>query len=197
MAAALISIIGPPAVGKTTTARWLAEELGARLILEDYAGNPFLAQSYLGRREWALPAQLYFLFSRLSQLSRGSWPDAGVSVSDYGFCQDGVYAGQNLSAEDMIVYRRLAGPAAITVKPPDVLIYLDGSESILLERISRRGREYERAFGDDFLGAMRSAYRELAGTADCPVLALDIARADLLAEDTRAKLLAQVREALP
>ena len=81
MAAALISIIGPPASGKTTMAHWLAEALPGRLILEDYAGNPFLPGSYQGREELALPAQLYFLFSRVSQLNREAWAGQGAAAA--------------------------------------------------------------------------------------------------------------------
>ena len=196
MAAALISIIGPPAAGKTTMAHWRAEALPARPILEDYAGNPFLPGSYLGRQELALPAQLYFLFSRVSQLNREAWPEQGAAVSDYGFCQDAVYAERNLRGEDMVVYRRLAASAAAAVKQPDLLVHLDAGEQMLLERIARRGREDERAFTADFLAGMRQAYRDVAASAGCPVLPVDAGKMDLLAEDARARLLRGVREAL-
>ena len=196
MAGSLVSIIGPPAVGKTTTAHWLAEALDARLILEDYQGNPFLSESYLGHCELALPAQLYFLFSRISQLSRDSWPTSGVSVSDYGFCQDAIYAQTNLSAQDVETYRRLSAPAGEVVKSPDVIIHLDGDESLLLERIFRRGRGYESTFSADFLSTMRAAYREVSTSAECPVLMTDVGEIDLLAEPGRGELLGRVREAL-
>jgi deoxyguanosine kinase len=194
--AALVSIIGPPAVGKTTAAEWLAEALPAVLVREDYAGNPFLSDSYLGRIEFRLPAQLYFLFSRVSQLDRRRWPAQALVVSDYGYCQDAVYAERNLAAEDLAVYRRLAGAADDAVKRPDVLIHLDGEEGTLLRRIALRGRQYERTFSAEFLGSMREAYRRLVERADCPVLAVDIDREDLLDSAARAALLGRVREAL-
>ena len=197
MAAALISIIGPPASGKTTLAHWLAEALPGRLILEDYAGNPFLPGSCQGREELALPAQLYFLFSRVSQLNRESWPGQGAAVSDYGFCQDAVYAEARLRGEDMATYRRLAEPAATAVKPPDVLVYLDADGKALLERIARRGREYEKVITLDFLAGMRQAYRGAVVAAPCRVLTVEAGTTDLLAEDGRAGLLREIREALP
>ena len=196
MAAALISIIGPPASGKTTMAHWLAEALPGRLILEDYAGNPFLPGSYHGRQELALPAQLYFLFSRVSQLNREAWPGQGAAVSDYGFCQDAVYAEVKLRGEDMATYRRLAESAAAAVKPPDLLVHLDMDEKALLERIARRGREYEKAITLDFLAGMRQAYRGVVSSAPCRVLPVDAGKTDLLAEDARAGLLREIREAL-
>jgi len=196
VSAALISIIGPPASGKTTTAEWLSQALPARLIREDYAGNPFLEGAYLGRREFALRAQLYFLFSRLSQLDLATWPETGPAASDYGFCQDAIYAASNLSAEDLVVYRRLAEPGAKTVKPPDLLIALDGDEKILLERIARRRRRHELTFTPEFMNGLRQAYREVVAAADCPVLSVDVCAVDLLAADAQAKLIGEVREAL-
>ena len=197
MSGALISIIGPPAAGKTTTAEWLADEVAGRLILEDYAGNPFLARSYLGDSSCSLPAQLYFLFSRVRQLNLSAWPAEGLAVSDYGFCQDGVFARQNLSAEDLATYRRVAGPAASLVKGPDVLIHLDGDEQVLLERIGRRGREYERNFTAEFIAAMRGAYHQQAEQAACPVLAVDVGKVDLCDGQARSELLKAVKETLP
>ena len=174
MSVVLISIIGPPAVGKTTLAEALAEELPAEIIYEDYAGNPFLADFFLGRRQFALPAQLYFLFSRLGQLNPAAMTDGGTVVSDYGFCQDAAYAAANLSESDLAVYHRLAGAVGKMVKPPDLLIHLDGAEDILLERIARRGRRHEATFTADFLARMRRAYREIVATADCPVIGIDV-----------------------
>ena len=112
MAAPLVSIIGPPAAGKTTTAEWLAKVMPGRLIREDYDGNPFLASFYLGSRELALASQLYFLFSRVGQLELADWPDAGAAVSDYGFCHDRIYAEQTLTEADLAIYRRLSAQAA-------------------------------------------------------------------------------------
>ena len=196
MSAVLISIIGPPASGKTTTAEWLCRALPARLIREDYAGNPFLAEAYLGRTDLALAAQLYFLFSRISQLNLRAWEASVPAVSDYGFCQDAIYAACNLSEGDLAVYRRLAEPAGHMVKRPDVLVLLDADQDVLLERIARRGRRHEAVFTADFLNALRGAYRTVAQEIDCPVLSVDVAAVDLLAEDPQARLLQQIQEAL-
>ena len=192
----LISIIGPPAVGKTTLAESLAAELQARIIYEDYAGNPFLADFFLGRSEFALPAQLYFLFSRLGQLNPKAMTDGETLISDYGFCQDAVYAASNLSDSDLDVYHRLADAVGEIVKPPDVLIHLDGDEDTLLERISRRGRRYEQVFSVDFLARMRDAYREIVPAADCPVINIDVGKVDLRKESSRAELICDIREHL-
>jgi deoxyguanosine kinase len=194
--ASLISVIGPPAAGKTTLAELLAEELPAGLIREDYAGNPFLSDSYLRGGEFALPSQLYFLFSRLSQLNLQAWPAGGVCVTDYGFCQDAVYAGISLSGEELALYRRLAAGAEQRVKAPDVLVQLDGPEELLLERIARRGRPHERVFSAEFLASMRRAYWKIVTEAAVPVVTVDVQQVDLLAGPGRPGVLKAVREAL-
>ncbi len=196
MGAVLISIIGPPASGKTTVAEWLAGTLPARIVREDYAGNPFLADFFLGRADFALPAQLCFLFSRLNQLNSAALADGETVVSDYGFCQDAVYAAGNLSKGDLSVYHRLAGPVGKMVKQPDVLIHLDGSEDMLLERIACRGRRYETTFTADFLARMRRSYQDISAGADCPVINIDAGEVDLLEKSSRAELLRKVREVL-
>lgn len=197
MSAALVSIIGPPAVGKTTLAHHLAAELPAGLIIEDYAGNPFLADSYAGRAEAHLPAQLYFLLSRVAQFREASWPQEGIFVSDYGFCQDRIYAGLRLSSEDWRLYDLLAKRMEEMVRLPDLLIGLDAAEEVLLARIAQRGRTFERTMTADFLAAMRKAYNGVARSAGCPVVTVDCGRTDLRRAEARGALLAEIRRRLP
>ena len=122
MSATLISIIGPPAVGKTTLAEGLSTELPGELIYEDYEGNPFLADSYTGGGDACLPAQLYYLMSRVKQLALAAWPVEGRFISDYGFCQDRIFAERRLGADDLKLYRRVARRVEGLVKGPDVLL---------------------------------------------------------------------------
>lgn len=191
----LISIIGPPAAGKTTLAEALAREMPAELIREDYAGNPFLAGSCLGRRELALPSQLYFLFSRAGQLNRESWPVRGLAVSDYGFCQDALYARHCLSGEELATYHRLAARVEPLVQPPDLVLHLDVPEQALLERIARRGRRFETGMTAEFLRRMRQEYERLVPALDCPAMTVDAGR-DLRDGQALAEIVQEVRTRL-
>jgi deoxyadenosine/deoxycytidine kinase len=190
----LVSVIGPPAVGKTTLAEALARALPAEVIYEDYAGNPFLAEAYLGRDDLRLPAQLYYLFSRVGQLAMSRWPADGLRVSDYGFCQDRLYATAQLAGEELHVYDRVARQVESLVKPPDVLVLLDADEDTLLKRIAARGREFERTFTRQFLTRMRQAYRALPAAAGGDVIEIDCARTDV--REDAAAVAEKVREAL-
>jgi len=197
MSAKLISIIGPPAVGKTTLARCLSEDAGASLIFEDFEGNPFLADAYLERNEARLPAQLHFLLSRVEQLSSEKWPADGLVVSDYGFCQDRIYAEAMLTDDEMSLYNRLAARLERYVHPADVIVHLDAPQSVLRERIAVRGREYEKAMTPEFLTRMRMAYNNIDRTSGCPVIRFDTAAGDLREPDVRGELTAQIRGLLP
>lgn len=196
MTASLISVIGPPAVGKTTLAEHLAEELPAELIREDYEGNPFLAESYTGSREARLPAQLFYLLSRVRQLSAASWPAEGVVVSDYGFCQDRLYALARLTAAEIEAYDPVHARLSRLVHPPEALICLDASTAMLLERIARRGRDFEQVMTEAFLSSMRSAYDGLVRSVRCPVVRVDCDAVDLLSPAGRGEILREVRALL-
>ncbi|MBT3198768.1 MAG: deoxynucleoside kinase [Phycisphaerales bacterium] len=193
MPAPLISIIGPPAVGKTTLARGLAEEMDARLICEDFEGNPFLADSYLHGQDTCLPAQLFFLLSRVNQLSLAGWPESGLVVSDYGFCQDRIYAAVKLTQDEMSLYSKLADRVSGLVRPVSVILHLDAPEAVLESRIAARGREYETAMTLEFLHEMRMAYNEIDKIVGCPVICVDTGATDLRCAEARSGLIAEIR----
>jgi deoxyadenosine/deoxycytidine kinase len=191
--ARLVSIVGPPAVGKTTLSERLAEALPARLIREDYRGNPFIQDAYAGKAEAQLPAQLYFLVSRTGQLSVASAADEGLDVSDYGFCQDRIYARVRLSEQDYRLYDRLARRVERLVRPPDVLVHLDASEAELLRRIEQRGRAFEKAMTASFLARMRGAYNEAVAGSGCPAVRVDAEAADVRDAALAAELAERIR----
>ena len=196
MSAKLISIIGPPAVGKTTLAEILAGELPAEIIREDYAANPFLADSYLGKAEARLPAQLHYLMSRAAQLSILSWPGGGVRVTDYGFCLDRIYASMLLAEEEMGLYNRIARRLEGLIRRPDLVIHLDAREDELLKRIANRGREFEKAMTAEFIASMRKAYDEADQRLGCEVIRVNCDEVDFRNGDGRASLVTEARERL-
>ena len=177
-------------------AQALAAELPGRIIYEDYAGNTFLPQAAMGNADAQLPAQLYYLTSRVKQLSRLTWPADGTMVSDYAFCQDRMYAEAQLCEDDLRLYVRVARRLEALVQPPDLLIHLDAEPAALLERIAQRGREFEKALTEAFLVRMRGAYNTLEQVVPCEVIRVDSQQIDLRDSDARAALVEQVREKL-
>jgi deoxyguanosine kinase len=195
MTAALISLVGPPGSGKTTAATWLARAIGGRLVLEDYAGNPFLAESYAGKEQPRLAAQCWFLLSRVSQLAHRGRRERKIIVTDYAYLQDALYARLRLQGRELAAYEALAAQVAPLVRAPDVLIWLDGPLRVLKSRIAARARGYERYFTDAFLRRQKAAYTDALAVPPCPVIRVDIARRDLQQKEQRRWLVEQVHYA--
>jgi deoxyadenosine/deoxycytidine kinase len=194
--AKLISIIGPPAVGKTTLAERLGGIFDAAVIREDYEGNPFLAESYLSGGEASLPAQLYYLMSRVSQLALTTWPSEGVVVSDYGFCHDALYAKMKLEGDELTLYEQVSQRLSQAIKPPDLVVHVDASVILMTRRVTQRGREFEKAFTPEFLRGLRASCRELADSLDCPVITIDGDLRDLRRFCKMDPIAAQIRDTL-
>ncbi|HNX26814.1 MAG TPA: deoxynucleoside kinase [Phycisphaerae bacterium] len=177
-AARLISIIGAVGAGKTTLAELLSRQLDAVCIREDYAKNPFLAESYMGNSELDLPSQLYFLTSRATQLNLTGWPESGLYVSDYGFSQDRIFAEWKLRGHDLETYDFIAGKMARFVKQPDFMIHLDVDVEVLYNRIAARGRNYESVFTREFLEYLRQKQFDIEVPENCGFLRLDATAGD-------------------
>ena len=157
-----IAVEGPIGVGKTALAQALAERLGARLVLEQAEENPFLASFYGDRRKHAFQAQLFFLLSRFQQQQALFQQDLFTqsTVADYVFAKDRIFAALTLSADELALYDRvyeLLGPR--TVKP-DLVVYLQARADVLLSRVRRRGRDFERSVDADYLETLARSYND-------------------------------------
>jgi deoxyguanosine kinase len=196
MSARFISIIGPVAVGKTTLAEILSRLLPARLIREDYEGNPFLAGSFRGFEELALPSQLYFLFMRVKQLSVETFSGEDLVVTDYGFCQDRLYARIKLNDEEFQEYEKLRERITYLASTPSVVIHLDAPAEMLLHRIQSRGRNFEAAYDIDYLERLRRAHFDVSLPGGCKKIFINCQEVDLLAVESQNDIVEQIREAL-
>jgi deoxyguanosine kinase len=193
-----IAVEGPIGVGKTAFAQILAERFGARLILEQADANPFLPAFYSDRRKHAFQAQLFFLLSRFQQQEALSQQDlfSRSTVSDYVFARDRIFAALTLSADELVLYERvyeLLGPR--TVKP-DLVVSLQARSEVLIQRVRRRGRAYERSVDAAYLDQVAKAYQEFFfHWEETPLLVVNTSDIDLEndPEDVEA-LLAVIRK---
>ena len=189
----LIAIAGIVGVGKTTLAENLAAELTSELILEEYDQNPFLADQVLGKKEAALPSELFFLFSRVRQLRRDRIEKIPVVVCDYVFDKNRIFAQMNLDRREYAAYRRLEQAVESYITPPNVVLYLYGDIAMCLDRITRRGREFEKTFSAGFLQRLHEAYEQLFSSwRQCPVLCLDVGRYDFRCREDVRQILSQL-----
>jgi 2-amino-4-hydroxy-6-hydroxymethyldihydropteridine diphosphokinase len=173
----LVSIGGSIGVGKTTLAKRLAAALDGQVLLEPYDTNPFLAKVYAGHKDLALDSQLYFLLHRAEQLRAETLSQERVSLTDYVFPKELIYARRLLDAEQLALYERIYHVFARTVKAPALVIYLTDSPERCLERIHRRNRPYEQQIALGFLEALHEDYERLVdGWRACPLIRLPAAK---------------------
>ena len=138
-----IGFEGPIGAGKTTLAQLLALHLGAKLILEDVDGNAFLPDFYADRERWALGAQLAFLISRYEQLRTIPALRGRPVVSDYTQAKDPIFARTLLHDREVELYERLSVGLDASLSRPDLTVYVDARNDVLLDRIRGRNRPYE------------------------------------------------------
>ena len=181
-----IAIEGPIGVGKTTLVRKLAQRFDARLVLEVVEENPFLASFYTDRERYAFQTQLFFLMSRFKQQQELHQADlfSPNTLADYHLLKDRIFAQLTLEDDELALYERVYKSLESQVLKPDVLIYLHAPLPVLLGRIVRRGRPFERDFDAQYLADLSRAYQDhFARYDDTPLLRLNNAEVNY-ADDT-------------
>ncbi len=151
---------GPIGAGKTTLAQRLAHTLGARLVLEEAAANPFLESFYRDSARYALSTQLAFLLQRVAQIQALSGHDRADTplVADFILEKDPIFAELTLSADELVLYRQIYASVALAGPEPDLVILLEARPAVLAERIARRGLAMESAISLNYLADLSSRY---------------------------------------
>jgi deoxyguanosine kinase len=174
-----IAIEGPIGAGKTTLTRLLADRIGAELLLEQPAENPFLARFYEDRAGYAFQTQLFFLFQRERQFRAIAQPSmfAQTTVSDFMFAKDALFAQLNLSDEEYRLYAQMHQPIAAQLGEPDLVVRLQASAPALLARVRGRGVAMERGIDLAYLQRLCDAYADFFASYDgAPVFVVDTER---------------------
>jgi len=191
-----IVVEGPIGVGKSTLARRLARSYGSELILEQAEENPFLERFYRNPRAAALPTQLCFLFQRTRQLQDIRQHDLFdvVRVADYLLEKDRLFAQLTLDDEELALYEQIYARFAIDAPVPDLVIYLQAPVDVLLERIARRGIDYEQRIDYAYLDRLQQSYARFFHDYDAaPLLIVNAAYADFATNDADyAQLLTEI-----
>jgi len=153
---------GPIGVGKTTMAQMLAQDLGARLILEEASQNPFLGPFYENPEQYAFQTQLFFLLSRYRQQLELKQQDLfkQITVCDYLFAKDRIFASMNLTEEEMDLYDNIYSLLDARLPKPDLVIFLQATPDVLMERIAERGDDIEEPIQYEYVEALSQAYSQ-------------------------------------
>ena len=151
---------GPIGAGKTSLARRLADRLGAEILLEQPGENPFLARFYQDMARFALPTQLFFLFQRARMLEPLAQPDmfARPVVADFLLDKDPLFARLNLTDDEYALYEKIYQHLKPQVPVPDLVVYLQAPVAVLVERVQRRGMDYERTVEESYLARVADTY---------------------------------------
>ncbi|HYM44272.1 MAG TPA: deoxynucleoside kinase [Steroidobacteraceae bacterium] len=192
-----IAVEGPIGVGKTSLARRVAASLSAEVVLEQAAQNPFLERFYKNPRAGALPVQLHFLLQRAQQLAALKQADlfAPVRVADYLLEKDRLFARVTLDDSEYALYEQVYARLDVQAPRPDLVVYLQAPVDVLLERIARRGVDYEQYIDRGYLERLNEAYARFFHEFDsAPLLIVNAASIDPVANQRDYdELLAAIR----
>ena len=166
LASKYIVIEGPIGVGKTSLANKLSLEWDADLILENVDDNPFLSKFYKNQREVSLQTQLYFLLTRTRQVQAFKQQDifSKTRVSDFMLQKDRIFAQVTLNNEEYDLYDQLYSYMTVDIPKPDLLIYLQAPVKVLMKRIKKRGRNFEKYITNEYLEKLNSMYLKFFDT---------------------------------
>jgi deoxyadenosine/deoxycytidine kinase len=178
-----ITIEGNIGAGKTTLAGLLSNKLNARLVLEEFADNPFLAKFYENPAQYAFSVELFFMAERFKQLKDLlSQQDLfqNVTVSDYLFTKCLLFAKVNLPVDEFRLFQRLFEMMQPQLLQPDLLIYLHAPVNKLQENIKKRNRSYEQNIKDDYLFEIQQTYTHYIKQHSFKTLFVDASNVDFI-----------------
>jgi deoxyadenosine/deoxycytidine kinase len=178
-----ITIEGNIGAGKTTLANLLSTKLNARLVLEEFADNPFLAKFYENPVQYAFSVELFFMAERFKQLKDLLGQQdlfQTTTVSDYLFTKCLLFAKVNLPDDEFRLFQRLFDMMQPQLIQPDILIYLHAPVNKLQENIKKRNRSYELNIKDDYLFNIQETYTGYIKQHHLKTLFVDASNADFL-----------------
>lgn len=192
-----VTIEGNIGAGKTTLASLLSKHLNSRLILEEFADNPFLPKFYESPEQYAFPLELFFMAERYKQLKdmlQTKDMFQTYTVSDYLFTKCLLFAKVNLPDEEFRLYQKLFDIINPQIVQPDILIYLHTPVNKLQENIKKRNREYEQAIPNDYLFTLQETYTQYIKQHNIKTLFVDASNADFLGNEKHLEVIINALE---
>lgn len=178
-----VTIEGNIGAGKTTLATLLSKHFQSKLILEEFAENPFLPKFYENPEQFAFPVELFFMAERYKQLKEMLHTQdlfQQTTISDYLFTKCLLFAKINLSEEEFKLYQKLFDIINPQILQPDLLIYLHAPVSKLQQNIKTRNRTYEQGIPDEYLQNLQETYTQYIKQHPIKTLFVDTNHADFI-----------------
>jgi len=192
-----ITIEGNIGAGKTTLAHMLARHFNARLILEQFADNPFLPKFYENPGQYAFPLELFFMaerYKQLKELVHTADLFQSVTISDYLFTKCLLFARVNLPDQEFLLYQKLFDIIHAQMVQPDILIYLHAPVDKLQSNIRKRNRSYEQSISDEYLYDIQETYTHYIRQHNIRTLFVDVSNADFLGNEAHLKVILDALE---
>jgi deoxyguanosine kinase len=192
-----ITIEGNIGAGKTTLAHLLSRHYDARLILEEFADNPFLPKFYENPQQFAFPLELFFMAERFKQMKEFLQQKdmfQHLTISDYLFNKCLLFAKVTLPEDEFRLYQRLFEIIHQQLVQPDLLIYLHAPVKKLQANIKKRNRSYEQRIPDDYLLNIQETYTSYIRQHDIKTLFVDASNADFLKNGEHLKVITDALE---
>jgi deoxyguanosine kinase len=187
-----VTIEGNIGAGKTTLAHLLSKHYNSRLILEEFAENPFLPKFYESPEQYAFPLELFFMaerYKQLKELLQTKDMFQQVTISDYLFTKCLLFAKVNLPDEEFRLYQKLFEIINPQIIQPDILIYLHTPVVKLQENIKKRNRQYELSIPNDYLFSLQETYTQYIKQHNIKTLFVDASNADFLGNEKHLKVI--------
>lgn len=170
-------IEGNIGAGKTTLAQMISKKYRAKLVLEQFADNPFLPKFYENQEQYSFPLEMAFLAERYNQLNRElSHFDlfSNFTISDYYFMKSLIFAQNTLQSDEYNLYRQFFTIIYDKMPKPDLYVYLHKDAGLLLKNIALRGRSYEANISKEYLEKIAQGYFSyFRQQNDLPILVID------------------------
>jgi deoxyadenosine/deoxycytidine kinase len=190
-----VAVAGNIGVGKSTLVKLLCKRLDWQPFYEPVSENPYLSDFYADMAAWAFHSQVFFLTRRL-RLHYELSQHPGSVVQDRSLYEDAEIFAENLYLQglmqerDYLSYRELYETAAQLLPPPDLMIYVRASVPTLMNRITKRGRDYERTITPEYLQSLNDLYETwISNFVLCPVLTIPADDMDYVAHSGHLNLI--------
>lgn len=192
-----ITIEGNIGAGKTTLSHLLAKHYNARLVLEEFADNPFLPKFYENRQQYAFPLELFFMAERYKQLKEMLQTHDlfnTVTISDYLFTKSLLFSKINLQEEEFRLYQKIFDIVNPQLVQPDLLIYLHAPVNKLQSNIRKRNRSYEQNMPNEYLYNLQETYMQYIKQHNIRSLIIDASNADFLGNEKQLQTITDALE---
>ena len=185
-----VGITGNIGVGKTRLTRVLCERLDWEAFYEPVVENPYLEDFYADMKRYSFHLQIFFLSERFRAMQQCLASGKSL-LQDRTLYEDGEIFAPTLhelgmlSKRDYENYRALYETLLTTVPPPDRILHLSAPIDVLLNRIERRDRAYERHVDASYLERLEGRYEAWVEqiSKKVPVRRIDTSKLDLDGKD--------------